>query len=299
MKYLIPRQLKENGLKAGQAVWSEPAVSQIIEEYTREAGVRELEREIGSVCRGIAAMVASGKDRPQAVSRAMIVRMLGPRKYESEVAMRTAVPGVATGLAYTPMGGEIIFVEAAGYAGKGALMLTGQIGDVMKESAQAALSLIKSHAGEFQVNEEVFGRTDIHIHVPAGAVPKDGPSAGVAMATALASLLTGRPVRSDVAMTGEITLRGLVLPIGGMKEKVLAAKRAGIRAVILPRGNRKDLVDVPVEARKGLKFHFVRTVREALEAALTPASKGGKSPPPRTKAPRRAGQKYLGRRKAP
>jgi ATP-dependent Lon protease len=276
-KYLVPRQLKENGLTAEQAVWNEAALNRIIDEYTREAGVRELERQIGSICRGIAALVASGKARWRNVDRALVVRTLGPRKYESEVAMRTSTPGVATGLAYTPMGGEIIFVEAAGFAGKGQLMLTGQIGDVMKESAQAALSLLKSHAKDYHINEELFGKTDIHVHVPAGAVPKDGPSAGVAMTTALASLLTGRPVRSDLAMTGEITLRGLVLPIGGVKEKVLAAKRAGIRAVLLPQGNRKDLVDVPREARKGLKFIFARTVGEALRVALTRPGKGPKA----------------------
>jgi ATP-dependent Lon protease len=277
MKYLVPRQLKENGLTAEQAVWGEPAINRVIDEYTREAGVRELERQIGSICRGIAALVASGKARSRQVDRALVARTLGPRKYESEVAMRTSTPGVATGLAYTPMGGEIIFVEAAGYAGKGQLMLTGQIGDVMKESAQAALSLLKSHASDYDIADDVFSKTDIHVHVPAGAVPKDGPSAGVAMATALTSLLTGRPVRSDVAMTGEITLRGLVLPIGGVKEKVLAAKRAGIHTVLLPKGNRKDLVDVPPEARKGMTFIFARTVRDALNAALTPKAEGRKA----------------------
>jgi ATP-dependent Lon protease len=276
-KYLVPRQLTENGIRADQAIWTPAAIEQLIEEYTREAGVRELERQIGSVCRAIAALVASGKARSRRVDRPLIARTLGPRKYESDLAMRTSIPGVATGLAYTPMGGEIIFVEAAGYAGKGQLMLTGQIGDVMKESAQAALSFLKSHAREFHLPEDQLAKTDIHVHVPAGAVPTDGPSAGVAMAAALASLLTARPVRSDVAMTGEITLRGLVLPVGGIKEKVLAAKRAGIRSVILPRGNRKDLVDVPPEARKSLKFIFARTVREALDAALTRA---GKAPRP-------------------
>ena len=292
MKYLIPRQVKENGLKEGQIVWNEPAVEEAIDKYTREAGVRELERQIGTVCRGVAALVASGSDRPRTVDHRLLVRMLGPRKYESELAMRTSTPGVATGLAYTPMGGEIIFIESAGYPGKGGLILTGQIGDVMKESAQAAMSLVKSHAADCGIKPEQFAQMDIHVHVPAGAVPKDGPSAGVAMVTSLTSLLTKRSVRSDVAMTGEITLRGLVLPVGGVKEKVLAAKRAGIRTVILPRGNRKDLVDVPAEARKSLKFQFVGTVREALAAALSPVAPATHAGKPRRRvgraSPRRA-----------
>ncbi|HUS47249.1 MAG TPA: endopeptidase La [Phycisphaerae bacterium] len=271
MKYLLPRQLKENGLKAAQARWNEKAVAEIIDSYTREAGVRELERQIGAVCRGIAAMIASGKARSRRVDHKLITRMLGPRKYESELALRTATPGVATGLAYTPNGGEIVFVEAARFPGKGMLMLTGQIGEIMKESAQAAMSLVKSRTEELGLDAKLFANTDVHVHVPAGAVPKDGPSAGVAMVTAMTSLLTGKPVRSDVAMTGEITLRGLVLPVGGVKEKVLAAKRAGIRTVILPRGNRKDLVDVPAEARRGLKFVFAKTVRDALGEALSAA----------------------------
>jgi ATP-dependent Lon protease len=292
MKYLVPRQLKENGLTASQAQWTEAAINRLIEQYTRESGVRELERQIGSVCRGIAALVASGRARSRRVDAALVGKTLGPRKYESDVAMRTAVPGVATGLAYTPMGGEIIFVEAAGFEGKGQLLLTGQIGDVMKESAQAALSLIKSHARQFGVPGDRFNKVDIHIHVPAGGVPKDGPSAGVAMVTALASLLTNRPVRSDVAMTGEITLRGLVLPVGGIKEKVLAARRAGIRTVLLPRGNQKDLVDVPRDARKSLKFVFLRTASEALSAALSDLPAGRR---PATRPSRRPGRKTVGR----
>jgi ATP-dependent Lon protease len=199
--------------------------------------------------------------------------MLGPRKYESELALRTSMPGVATGLAYTPAGGEIIFIEATAYAGKGLLTLTGQIGDVMKESVQAAFSLVKSRMEGLPITPAQLAKTDIHVHVPAGAIPKDGPSAGVAMFTALTSLLMKRPVRADVAMTGEITLRGLVLPIGGIKEKVLAAKRAGIQAVILPERNRKDLVDLPPDARKELKFHFVRNVDDVLETALVKAKR--------------------------
>jgi ATP-dependent Lon protease len=268
MRYLLPRQLKENGLNASQARWTEPAILRIIDQHTREAGVRELERQIGTVCRRVAALVAAGKARSRKITPKLVTHTLGPAKYESEAAQRTSLPGVATGLAYTPTGGEIIFVEAAAYPGKGALTLTGQIGEVMRESAVAALSFVKSSARKLRIDPEELGKTDIHVHVPAGAVPKDGPSAGVAMITALASLLTNRPVRHDVAMTGEITLRGLVLPIGGVKEKVLAARRAGIRTVILPERNRKDLVDVPEDAKKGLEFRFVKTIRDVLNAAL-------------------------------
>ncbi|MDY6914557.1 MAG: endopeptidase La [Planctomycetota bacterium] len=267
-KYLVPRQCRENGLKRSQARWNEQAIARIIEDYTREAGVRELERQIGTVCRGVAALIAGGKAKSRTVTGSLVGKMLGPSKYESEIAQRTSVPGVATGLAYTPAGGEIIFIEAAAYRGKGALMLTGQIGDVMKESAQAALSLVKSHGDEFGVNVGKLAELDIHIHVPAGAVPKDGPSAGVAIFTALASLLSNRPARSNIAMTGEITLRGLVLPVGGVKEKVLAAKRAGVQSVILPHRNRKDIVDVPPDARKSLRFYFVKKVHEVLRCAL-------------------------------
>ena len=269
MRYLLARQLKENGLKASQVSFSEKTVARIIKQYTREAGVRELERQIGTVLRGIAVKVAGGKgNRKIAVTAAMIEELLGPRKYESEVALRTSVPGVATGLAYTPNGGEIIFVEAASYPGKGNLSLTGQIGDVMKESAHAAFSLFKSRPASTDFDARKLTEMDVHVHVPAGAVPKDGPSAGVAIFTALTSLLTGRSVRSDVAMTGEITLRGLVLPIGGVKEKVLAAKQAGIHTVILPARNRRDLVDVPPEAQKEMTFVFVKNVDELLKAAL-------------------------------
>ncbi|RPI63243.1 MAG: endopeptidase La, partial [Planctomycetaceae bacterium] len=267
-KYLVRRQLKENGLKAGQANFPEKILASIIKDYTREAGVRELERQIGTVCRGIAALVAEGKAKKRTINPAMLSQLLGPRKYESELALRTSVPGVATGLAYTPNGGEIIFVEAAGFPGKGNLTLTGQIGDVMKESAQAAFSLIKSKAVSLGLDPKKIGETDIHVHVPAGAVPKDGPSAGVSMFTAMASMLAGKPTRPEVAMTGEITLRGLVLPIGGVKEKVLAAKQAGITTVILPERNRKDLVDVPPEARNSINFVFAKTIDEVFRAAI-------------------------------
>ncbi len=276
-KYLVPRQLKENGLKDNQARWGDPALSLIIDSYTREAGVRELERQIGTVCRGVAAQVAAGKIDARKITPDVVKQMLGPVKYESELALRTSVPGVATGLAYTPTGGELIFVEATAYPGKGSFTLTGQLGDVMKESVQAAFSLVKSRAPVLGLDPADLARMDIHVHVPAGAVPKDGPSAGVAMVTALSSLLTHTPVRADVAMTGEITLRGLVLPIGGVKEKVLAAQRAGIKAVILPDRNRKDLVDVPEDARKDLEFHFAKSVDEALKHALVKPSAKGKA----------------------
>jgi ATP-dependent Lon protease len=285
MKYLVRRQLAENGLKGDQVRWRGAAVQTIIDDYTREAGVRELERQIGSVCRAMATAVAGGKVKRRTITPQVVAKALGPRRYESELAQRTSVPGVATGLAWTPTGGEIMFIEATAYPGKGGLMLTGQIGDVMKESAQAAFSLLKSRAGRLHLPPDLLAATDIHVHVPAGAVPKDGPSAGVAMFTALTSLLTDRAVRPDLAMTGEITLRGLVLPIAGVKEKVLAAKRAGIKTVLLPQRNRKDLADIPADARKGLKFHFISHVDEALKAAL-----GNRHPFART-GPRRRLQK--------
>ena len=277
-KYLVGRQLKENGLKASQAKWTAKGIEKIIEQYTREAGVRELERQIGTVCRGLAARIAAGKAKSRTVTANLIAELIGPRKYESEVALRTSTPGVATGLAYTPAGGEIIFVEATGYPGKGSLTLTGQIGDVMKESALAALALLKSRAESLKLSHSQLAKTDIHVHVPAGAVPKDGPSAGAAMFTALTSLTTGRAVHSDVAMTGEITLRGLVLPVGGVKEKVLAAKRAGIKTVVLPKRNERDLVDVSPKARKGLRFVFVNDVQEILDAALADGSRASRAP---------------------
>lgn len=276
-KYLIGRQLKDNGLKATQAKWQDPAVDLIIRSYTREAGVRELERQIGSVCRGIAAKVAAGKTRGRTVTPALVKELLGPRKYESELALRTSEPGVATGLAYTPTGGEILFIEATSYPGTGQLILTGQIGDVMRESAQAALSLIKSRGDSLGIDVEAMAKLDIHVHVPAGGVPKDGPSAGVSIFTALTSLLTGRPVRADVAMTGEITLRGLILPIGGMKEKALAARRAGVSTIVLPKRNEKDLPGVPDDVKKELTFEFVANVSQLLEIVLTPPEGANRS----------------------
>ncbi|MGA8148274.1 MAG: endopeptidase La [Gallionellaceae bacterium] len=269
-RYLLDRQLSRNGLLPAQCAITEAALISIIEDYTREAGVRNLEREIGSVCRHVALRIAEGGVERVTVDAADLPAILGARKFEAEIAMRTAVPGVATGLAWTPVGGDILFIEAARMPGNGKLIITGQLGDVMKESVQAALSLVKGRAAELGIDAGLLDKSDIHIHVPAGATPKDGPSAGVAMFTALASLLTQRPVRSDVAMTGEISLRGLVLPIGGVKEKVLAALRAGIKTVMLPARNRRDLEDIPAEAREKLEFVWLEHVDDALKVALSP-----------------------------
>jgi ATP-dependent Lon protease len=275
-RYLVPRQLEANGLARSQAKLEEAAIRWVIEGYTREAGVRSLERNIGSIARAVAADIVGEKYTRTVITRDRISQILGPKRFEPELASRTSIPGVATGMAYTPVGGEILFIEASRMSGKGAITLTGQIGDVMKESATAAFTIIRSRAEKLGIDAKMLAESDIHIHVPAGAVPKDGPSAGVAMFTALASLLLNRPVRHDLAMTGEITLRGLVLPIGGLKEKTLAAKRAGIRQVLVPERNRKDLPDIPDEVKNTLKFHFVKTIDEVLEMALEPAKVGGK-----------------------
>jgi ATP-dependent Lon protease len=271
-RYLVPRQLEANGVKPEQCDLSDEALIRIIEDYTREAGVRNLEREIGNVLRSVAVRIAEGSVLHVSIGSDDLPPILGPRKFEAEVAMRSGLPGVATGLAWTPVGGDILFVEAARMPGNGRLILTGQLGEVMKESAQAALSLVKARSSELGIAAESLEKSDIHVHVPAGATPKDGPSAGVAMFVALASLLTGRPVRSDVAMTGEISLRGLVLPIGGVKEKVLAALRAGITTVMLPERNKRDLEDVPAEARDKLTFVWLDRVDQAVATALTAAS---------------------------
>jgi ATP-dependent Lon protease len=268
MSYIVRRQLKENGLKPEQCEWTDDAVIKIVNDYTHEAGVRELERQVGAVCRAIAAKIARDETNFVRVTPEVVADLLGAAKYVREQRLKTSKPGVVTGLAYTPFGGEILYIEAAKYPGKGNIMLTGQIGNVMKESAQAALSLVRTRVEELGINGDVFKDTDIHVHVPAGAVPKDGPSAGVAMFTAIASLFTNNAVRADVAMTGEITLRGLVLPIGGLKEKSLAAMRAGIETVIIPKLNEKDLADVPEEARRKLNFVPVENVDQVLEAAL-------------------------------
>jgi len=261
-RYLVKRQLEANGLASSRVQMSEDAIRTIISDYTREAGVRSLEREIGAVLRNVAMKIAEGASAEMEITGKDLHAILGARRFESEVADRTSVPGVATGLAWTPVGGDILFIEASRVPGSGKLILTGQLGEVMKESGQAALTLVKTFLGDS------FEKSDIHIHVPAGATPKDGPSAGVAMFIALVSLLSGKPVRPDVAMTGEIALRGLVLPIGGVKEKTLAALRAGIKTVMLPKRNEKDLEDVPAEARQKLEFVFLERVEEAIKAAI-------------------------------
>jgi len=270
-RYLVARQLAATGLTAEQCSISDDALTAIIDDYTREAGVRNLEREIGNVFRNVAVRIAEGGAQQVTVGPDDLAAILGPRKFEAEVAMMSGVSGVATGLAWTPVGGDILFIEATRMPGAGKLILTGQLGDVMKESAQAALSLVKARSRELGIEPEMLEKSDIHVHVPAGATPKDGPSAGVAIFVALASLLTGRLVRSDVAMTGEISLRGLVLPIGGVKEKVLAALRAGIRTVMLPARNRRDLEDIPAEAREKLKIVWVEHVDDAVAVALSAA----------------------------
>jgi ATP-dependent Lon protease len=271
-RYLVARQLAATGLKPEQCEISDEALSAIIDDYTREAGVRNLEREIGRVFRSVAVRIAEGSAEQVKISPADLPAILGPRIFEAEVAMGKTIPGVATGLAWTPVGGDILFIEAARMPGAGRLILTGQLGEVMKESAQAALSLVKARAERLGIAPELIEKSDIHVHVPAGATPKDGPSAGVAMFVALVSLLTDRPVRTDVAMTGEISLRGLVLPIGGVKEKVLAALRAGIRTVMLPSRNRRDLEEIPPEARAQLAFVWLDEVDDAIAAALAQGS---------------------------
>jgi ATP-dependent Lon protease len=269
-RYLVKRRLEATGLTPEQCAIEEDAIRAIIRDYTREAGVRNLERDIGAICHRVAMRIAESDTTSVRIGADQLHAILGPRRFESEVAMRTSVPGVATGLAWTPTGGDILFVEAAKVPGNGKLILTGQLGEVMKESAQAALSLVKARASMLGVDPPAFEKSDIHVHVPAGAIPKDGPSAGVAMFIALASLLTGRTARSDTAMTGEISLRGLVLPIGGVKNKVLAAVRAGITTVLLPERNKKDFEDVPEAAREAVRFVWLGTVDDAIEAALEP-----------------------------
>jgi ATP-dependent Lon protease len=270
-RHLVPKQAREHGLEAGQDVmFLREAVRFVVRRYTREAGVRNLERELGSLCRKVARRHAEGQTEPVTLTPDLVVSMLGAPRFEfEELEERTRVPGVAVGLAWTPAGGDVLFVEATRMTGKGSLTLTGQLGDVMKESAQAALSWIRSHATEIGVPADFWGKADIHIHVPAGAIPKDGPSAGVTMVTALASLLTGRPVTADLAMTGEISLSGRVLAVGGIKEKVLAAHRAGVRTVLLPKRNESNLLeDVPPSVRQVMEFHLVSSVEDVLRLAL-------------------------------
>jgi ATP-dependent Lon protease len=267
-QFLIPKQIAEHGLTSDFIEFKDGALQTIITSYTREAGVRNLEREIAAICRGVAKDVARGITEKVVVDTELLHKFLGPVKFFPEVAERTSDPGVATGLAWTPTGGDIIFVEATKMRGEKGLTLTGQLGDVMKESAQAALAYVRSKSKELGIEEDFFAKNDIHIHVPAGAIPKDGPSAGVTMFVALTSLLTNTPVRSDVAMTGEITLRGLVLPVGGIKEKVLAGMRAGIKTIILPKKNEKDLEEIPEHIRNQMNFKFIQKMDEAIELAL-------------------------------
>ena len=277
-EFLVPKELEAHGLTDTHIKFEDGAIRRLTLEYTREAGVRNLEREIANICRAVAKRVAEGQEGLAIIRAEDVPAYLGPVKFFSEVAERTSEPGVATGLAWTPTGGDILFVEATRMKGRKAFSLTGQLGEVMKESAQAALSYVRARAKSLKIPEDFFDHSDIHIHVPAGAIPKDGPSAGVTMFTALTSLLTGRPVRSDVAMTGEITLRGLVLPVGGIKEKVLAANRAGITTVILPKRNEKDLEEVPEEVKKRMKFHFVQRMDEIIDLALQKKTKKRKKP---------------------
>ena len=278
-KYLVPKQLRANGLAGREIVWTDEALMQIIQHYTREAGVRSLEREIGSVCRKIATKVAEGKDAPAEVTIEQVRDALGrPRFFYEELAARTSQPGVAIGVGVSSVGGDIMFLEATRMPGKGSLQVTGQLGDVMKESAHAALSFVRSRASDLKIDPEFFQNSDIHIHVPAGAVPKDGPSAGVAMTTAIISLLTGTPVLDDVAMTGEITLRGQVLPVGGIKEKSLAASRAGLTRFVLPYRNEVDLDDVPAELKEKMTFIPAKTMDDVLEAVMPPKFNKNRKP---------------------
>ncbi len=275
-RHLIPRQVAAHGLRVEEVTFSEEALAKIIQDYTREAGVRTLERQIAAILRKSAAKIASGEATSVQVTPDLVRTLLKKERFESGLSEHIEIPGISTGLAVTTGGGDILFVEATRSKGKGGFQLTGQLGDVMRESAQIALSYVRSHAASLGVDDpELFSESDVHIHVPAGSVPKDGPSAGVAMVLALASLFTGRPVRSDVGMTGEVTLRGRVLPIGGVKMKVLAAHRAGLSTVILPRKNERDLEDVPEAVRTSMQFVLVDLIGEALEAALTPRASEG------------------------
>jgi ATP-dependent Lon protease len=268
-RYLVRRQMEANGIPKGKLTIGKPTLRRIIESYTQEAGVRNLERQIGNICRGVARVIATnGRAKRHAVKPDELKTYLGRERVFHDVAERTSIPGVAMGLAWTPVGGDILFIEASRMPGKGNLVLTGQLGDVMKESAQAVLSYVRANASRLSIPEDAFTKYDIHIHVPAGATPKDGPSAGVAILSAVTSLLTGRRVRSNVAMTGEITLRGLVLPVGGIKEKVLAAARAGIREIVLPSRNEPDLDDVPETVRAKVKFHLAHRMSDALKITL-------------------------------
>ncbi len=285
--YLIPRQLKAHGVTAKRLSFTDDALKLLIHSYTREAGLRNLEREIASICRGVAKEIVDGRKRPVKVTEKLVPKYLGPIKFFQEIAERTAETGVATGLAWTPVGGEILFIEATKMLGKERLILTGQLGDVMKESAETALSYVRSKVAELGIPENFQEKTDIHIHIPAGAIPKDGPSAGVTLYTALVSLFTDMPVRSDVAMTGEITLRGLVLPVGGIKEKVLAARSAGVKQIIMPAKNEKDLEELQENVRRELTFHFVNKMDEVIKLALTKKKEPRNQKTETTKTPKK------------
>ncbi|MFZ0613388.1 MAG: endopeptidase La [Desulfobacterales bacterium] len=267
-RFLIPRQRAEHGIKASQITFTQVAVKHIIQGYTREAGLRNLEREIANICRGLATQIAGGEVKKATIKPEDVAGYLGPVRFTPETKARVLIPGVATGLAWTPVGGELLFIEATAMKGQNRLTLTGQLGDVMKESAQAALTFIRTHTRELGIEDDFFEKKDIHIHIPAGAIPKDGPSAGVTLLTALVSFVTGRKVKKDLAMTGEITLRGQVLPVGGIKEKMLAAHRAGIKTVILPQENQKDLAELPENVRKQITFHFVEKMLDVVKLAL-------------------------------
>jgi ATP-dependent Lon protease len=267
-RYLVPKQIRAHGLTKSQLAIGDRALRLVVREYTREAGVRGLVRRIAVLCRKAARRVAEGKTGRCRVDEAKVRTWLGPRRFSGEVRKRTADPGVATGLAYTPVGGDVLFIEATAYPGEGKLTITGQLGEVMRESAQAAVSWVRSHTGELGLPEAWFAEHDVHVHVPAGAIPKDGPSAGITMATAIASLVRDQPVSDEVGMTGEITLTGQVLPIGGVREKVLAAERFGLKRVILPRENEPDLEDLPDETLRELEFTLVDSIQEVLDVAF-------------------------------
>ncbi len=278
-KYLVPRQMKANGIERRHISFADSALVKIIEGYTREAGLRNLERAIGAVCRKIAYKVAAGKVTKGVtrITPKMVETLLGPETYHSEMAQRMGIPGVAIGLAWTPVGGEILFIECSRTRGVGRFILTGQLGDVMRESAHAAMTYLRGVSNRLHIPDEAFVKNDIHIHIPAGAIPKDGPSAGITLCVALASLLTGRPVKDYLALTGEISLKGNVLPIGGLKEKVLGAARAGIQEIILPKRNEADLEQLPPEIRKKIKFHTVDHIDQVLLLSLQPAKTRKKS----------------------
>jgi ATP-dependent Lon protease len=281
-KYLLPKQLELHGLTKSQLTLSDAVLRTIIREYTREAGVRNLERRLADVCRKAATQIAKGKAKKTRVDDKKLREWLGPRRFSGEVRKRTSDPGVATGLAYTAAGGDVLFIEATAYPGKGRLTITGQLGEVMQESAQAALSWVRAHATELGLEEDWFSKHDVHIHVPAGAVPKDGPSAGVTMTTAIASLVRDEPVSEEVGMTGEITLTGQVLPIGGVREKALAAQRAGLKRVIIPRENEPDLEELPAETRQALEFVLADSIEDVFAAAF----EGSRRRRPRAVPPR-------------